>query len=70
MSRRALLPNRELLEDALREPRAFYGARIWYRDQHLRGAERGVDVRECFRAAFIRARLDASGRALLRARRG
>ena len=57
MSRAARLPNRELLEDALREPRRVSGARIWYRDQHLRDGERAVDVRECFRAALIRARL-------------
>ena len=56
MSQAAPLPNRELLEDALRVPRPFSGERIWHRDQHMRGAERAVDVRECFRAALIRAR--------------
>jgi len=56
MSRAAVLPNRELLDDALRAPRPSSGGRIWYRDQHMRGADRAVDVRECFRAALIQAR--------------
>ena len=58
-----LLPNMDLLMDALRPPRQASGQRIWYRDQHMRGADRAVDVRECFRAALIRARrLSASER--------
>jgi hypothetical protein len=56
MSRAATMPNRELLEDALRAPRRFSAQRIWYRDQYLRGVQRPVDVRECFRAALVRAR--------------
>jgi hypothetical protein len=51
-----LMPNMDLLMDALRAPRPASGERIWYRDQHMRGAERSVDVRQCFRAALIRAR--------------
>jgi hypothetical protein len=46
----------DLLMDALRTPRPFSGDRIWYRDQHMRGSELGMDVRERFRAALIRAR--------------
>ena len=70
MSRAAPLPNRELLDDVLRAPRPVPGGRIWNRDQHLRGAERAVDVRECFRAALLRARrLSAAGEGLLPAQR-
>ncbi len=56
MKSSALLPNMDLLMDALRRSRPSAGVRIWYRDQHLRGDERAVDVRQCFRAALIRAR--------------
>jgi hypothetical protein len=70
VSQPALLPNRDLLEDALRAPRQFPGQRIWYRDQHLRGKERAVDLRACFRAALIRARRHAeSGQGLSSAQR-
>jgi hypothetical protein len=59
------MPNMDLLLDALRAPRPASGERIWYRDQHLRGDERAVDVRQCFRTALIRARIDGGlGRGL------
>ncbi len=56
MKSSALLPNMDLLMDALRPSRQASGGRIWYRDQHLRGGELRVDVRDRFRTELIRAR--------------